>query len=153
MTTPDDYVWTERQFEEMSWHDNHVHAIRIEEGEHGAGKLILDLDYILEWVKDARGVMRFSILPVALVFREVTSLRMTLDYATPTAAMGPFSIRAIERRTERRQRYTALLWNIVISWPSGEITFEAPGYEQRGAGKPILADQQCLRPQVRAREA
>jgi len=71
----------------MSWHDNYVHALRIAQGEHGAGELILDVDYILEWIKGAEG-MRFRILPVNLRFIEVRALRITLDYASPSAAMG-----------------------------------------------------------------
>jgi hypothetical protein len=78
---------------------------------------------------------------------------MTLDYATPTAALGPFSIHAIERRTEQRERYAALLWRMVINWPSGEISFEAQGYDQRGTGTPLLADNQYLRPQERRQGA
>jgi hypothetical protein len=144
------YVWTQQQFDEMSWHDNHVHAIRIEEGAHGAGKLIFDLDYILEWVNVAGGKIKFSILPVTLSFSEVTNLRMSVDYATATAALGPFSIHAIERRTEQRERYAAQLWKMLINWPSGEITFEARGYDQRGIGPPSLSDEQWLRPQDRA---
>src|SRR3954453_15969941 len=32
--------WTEADFEQMSWHDNHVHALQIESGgEHGTGTL------------------------------------------------------------------------------------------------------------------
>ena len=38
--------WTHEQFSEMSWHDNHVHALRVVEGPHGTGELILDLDYV-----------------------------------------------------------------------------------------------------------
>ena len=149
MPAPTDHVWTQQQFDEMSWHDNHVHAIRVEEGEHGAGKLILDIDYILEWVNDAGGKIKFSILPATLTFHEVTNLRMSIDYATPTAALGPISIHAIERRTEQRERYAAQMWKIVINWPIGELTFEAQGYEQRGIGTPLLTDNQWLQPQQR----
>jgi hypothetical protein len=42
--------WNESQFEAMSWHDNHVHGLRIREGAHGCGELELDLDDILEWL-------------------------------------------------------------------------------------------------------
>jgi hypothetical protein len=142
--------WTQEQFAEMSWHDNYVHALRIVQGGHGAGELVLDLDYILEWIKGADG-MRFRILPVNLRFIEVTTLRITLDYASPSAAMGPFSIHAIERRTEARERYAARLWKILVSWPVGEITFEASGYEQRGWGKQVLSHLQHLLPEERVR--
>ena len=43
--------WTEAHLSEMSWHDNHVHSVRIVEGEHGSGQLILDIGYILEWMR------------------------------------------------------------------------------------------------------
>jgi hypothetical protein len=137
-------IWTHHQFDEMSWHDNHVHGLRIVEGTHGAGQLILDLDYILEWVKDPGDKCRFRILPVTLKFLDVTSLRVSLDYATPTAALGPFSIHAIERRLELRERYEAQIWKILINWPVGDISFEASGFEQRGVGVPLLTDGQCL---------
>ena len=50
--------WSEADFDGMSWHDNAVHAIRVVEGEHGAGKLVLDIDYILEWLRDDSGERR-----------------------------------------------------------------------------------------------
>ena len=108
-----DQVWTDEQFDEMSWHDNCVHALRIVEGIHGAGELILDLDYILEWI-EAEESFRFRILSVTLKFREVTDLRISLDYATPTIALGPFSIHAIERKIVQRERYVAQVWTRVV---------------------------------------
>jgi hypothetical protein len=140
--------WTQHDFSEMSWHDNYVHALRIVEGPHGAGELILDLDYILEWIKTPDGYT-FRILPVTLKFVEVTNLRIALDYATPTAALGPFSIHAIERETEPRGRYVAELWKISINWPTGEITFEAHGYEQDAIGLAVVSTSQYLRPEER----
>lgn len=41
-------TWTDRQFAEMSWHDNHVHGLQIVRGAHGSGELVLDIDYIEE---------------------------------------------------------------------------------------------------------
>jgi hypothetical protein len=140
--------WTHEQFEQMSWHDNHVHGLRVLEGNYGAGELLLDLDYILEWLKGPEG-MQFRLVPVTLRFTEVTNLRISLDYASPSAAMGPFSIHAIERRAEPRERYVAQVWKIVINWPVGEISFEATGYEQFSTGESIVSDLQYLSPQER----
>jgi len=140
--------WTHDQFERMSWHDNHVHALRIAEGEHGQGSLILDLDYIVEWVPESDGC-KFLIVPATLWFMHVTSLRITLDYASPSAALGPFSIHAIERRSEKRERYVAQIWTILVNWPAGEISFEASGYEQIGWGMPVLCSRQFLLPEER----
>lgn len=141
-------VWTDAQFEEMSWHDNYVHGFRIVEGRYGSGELILDIDYILEWITCQEKV-RFRIVPASLRFLEVTDLRLSLDYATPTAAFGPFSLHAIERTFEQRERYTAQLWELRISWPDGKITFEASGFEQRASGPVRLSDSQYLTPQER----
>lgn len=141
-------IWTNAQFDEMSWHDNHVHGLSITEGANGAGELILDLDYILEWIKAEAG-FQFRILPVTLRFREVTALRISLDYATPTAALGPFSIHVIEQKVERRDRYDARLWKLILNWPVGEITFESSGFEQRGVGVSKISNKQCLKPDDR----
>jgi hypothetical protein len=148
-----DRVWTHDEFDEMSWHDCHVHALRIVEGAYGAGQLILDIDYIVEWLKGEEGKVRFRVLPATLTFLEVTNLRIALDYATPTAALGPFAIHAIQRRVEHRERYDAQIWNILINWPVGEISFEARGFEQRGSGEPTVTDGQFLNPEERGRGA
>jgi hypothetical protein len=136
-------LWTDAEFEHMSWHDNHVHGLRVVEGEHGTGLLILDLDYITEWACDAEHY-RFRIVPATLTFEKVTNLRIALDYATPKAGLVPFSIDAIERTAEPRERYTAQVWRIAVNWPAGEISFEASGFEQRARGAPVLVDRQYL---------
>ena len=141
--------WTHEQFEQMSWHDNHVHALRILQGRHGAGELLFDLDYILEWLKGPEA-MQFRLVPTTLRFTEVTNLRISLDYASPTAALGPFSIHSIERHAERRERYVAQIWKIVVNWPVGEISFEATGYEQCSTGEPIVSQLQHLSAEERA---
>lgn len=145
-----EYFWTDAQFDDMSWHDCHVHALRLVEGAYGAGELLLDLDYIVEWRCEAEGC-RFGIVPATLRFLEVTNLRLALDYAGPSAAMGPFSIHAIERRAEPRERYVAQVWSIVLNWPTGAITFEAKGFQQQGTGAWVLSAAQCLRADERGR--
>jgi hypothetical protein len=104
----------------------------------------LDVDHIVEWIKGEGGGSKFRILPVTLTFHGVMFLRMSLDYATPTAAFGPFMIHEIQRRHEQRARYVAQLWTIVVSWPRGELVFEGRGFTQQAFGQPILSDGQCL---------
>lgn len=138
------FSWTNEDFDEMSWHDNHVHALRIIEGDHGAGTLEFDLDYIVEWLQDGHDRYRFRIIPSTLRFFEVTSLRVALDYHRPSAALGPFSIHEIKRTLEPRERYTATIWQMRFNWPDGQITFEASGFSQIGRGTPILSYEQRL---------
>src|SRR5690348_10864963 len=116
--------WTHNDFDSLSWHDNHVHGLRIEAGEDGAGELELDIDHILEWLKSGES-FRYRISPARLRFHVVTDLRLMIDWAAASAAFGPFSIGGIERRFERRSRYTAICWRIPVNFPPGEITFEA----------------------------
>jgi hypothetical protein len=80
-------------------------------------------------------------------------LRLSLDYATPTAAFTPFMIHGIERRVEQADRHIKQLWTIPVSWPRGELAFEARGFTQGGFGEPTLTTSQCLAPDQRHRAA
>ena len=135
--------WTDADFDRLSWHDCHVHAVRVVAGEYGAGELEFDLDFIADWRCDEQGAS-FVLLPSLLRFREVTGLRMTLDWLAATAALGPFSLNRIERRVEPRERYVATLWRLVVNWPAGDIEFEAAGFTQQPWGRAVVSRQQVL---------
>jgi len=137
-------TWTDSDYDEMSWHDNHVYGIRIQEGDFGTGTLLLELDYILEWVeKDNK--YKFRIAPALLTFTKVFNLKLKIDYKTPTAAISPFSISQIDREninsTPGSKYYN---WTIGINWPEGKIEFEATGFTQILTGNIIETDQQIL---------
>ena len=149
LATMSEHVWTDTQFEEMSWHDNHIHALRVVEGEHGAGELILDVDYIAEWLTVPDGGFRFKIIPAELRFFGVTDLKIEVDYKSCSAALGPLSVSGIERKTEQRLHYVANVWTLSLNWPSGEISFEAKGFAQKAVGSPVLSEQQLLKPHER----
>lgn len=82
--------------------------------------------------------------PTRLRFFGVTDLRIDIDWAISSAAMGPFSIDGIERRIEQRTHYEAVCWRIPVNFPPGEIRFEATGFEQHLSGTEVLVDHQCL---------
>ncbi len=142
-------VWTQDDFEEMSWHDNHVHGLSLAEGEHGSGTISFDLDYILEWIKRDSGDIVFRLAPADLTFHEVTNLVVHLDYDKPAAALSPFSLDSIVRIEERRASYTASVWKLNLNWPEGYISFEASGYVQTLRGDAVIKDQQVLRGEER----
>ena len=135
--------WSTKDFDQMSWHDCHVHGMKFVHGEHGSGEIEFDLDYILEWRKD-EGNYTFLLVPAKLCFHEVFGPRMAVDWASPTAGFGPFSLSGIERKTEDRERYTAILWRLAVNWPSGSIEFEATGFTQHAWGKEVLSPRQWL---------
>ena len=136
--------WTTEDFDEMSWHDNYVHALRIVEGQHGHGSLELDLDYILEWRRDESKGFQFLIARAELVFEDVFNLSISINFASATAAIGPFSIDGVRRESEKRERYTASVWTIPVNFPHGEIKFESSGFTQEQKAAPVLTDQQFL---------
>lgn len=145
MTVESRIRWTEQDFEELSWHDNYIHGFSLVAGEHGAGELVIDLDYILDWQgRNQDGQYQFRIAPAELTFAEVTNLNFSLDYASVSAAMGPFSIDGIERHVEARERYNAIVWTINVSFPAGQIIFEASGFRQVLRGTAQVTDQQFL---------
>ena len=133
--------WTEADYEQMSWHDNHVHGLQIEDGgEHGTGVLILDIDYIVEWLRGTLGLCSFRIAPATLTFHEVFGLKIDLDWAKVSAGMTPFSISQIHREQRRHD----WLWTIDVNWPSGSITFSGSRYHQTLRAEPIVTQSQVL---------
>lgn len=142
MTTPT--LWTTADFDAMNWHDAHVHALRIVHGAHGSGELILDIDYILEW-HTGEALYSFVVVQATLQFHEVHSLVMNLDYATPQAGFGAFSIDGITREPFTDARgFTAVRWRLEVNWPDGEIEFIATGFTQTRVGEPVTQMRQSL---------
>ena len=143
--------WSTDDFEEMSWHDVHVHGFQIvqNDGENGTAELVLDIDYILEW-RENENKFSFVVAQASLRFHEVFGLKLTLDYATPTAGMCPFSLAGIEREPRVfPTSYTSYKWRLGINWPAGEIEFQSPGFTQSLTGKLYTQPSQWLEPSQR----
>jgi hypothetical protein len=144
--------WDTNNFDEMSWHDVHVHGFRIVQNDptNGTAELMLDIDYILEW-RESNGAFSFVVSQATLQFHEVFGLRLALDYATPTAGMCPFSLAGIKReRFEHQTGYSSYRWRLYINWPSGQIEFESPGFTQCLVGQPYTQPSQWLEPSQRS---
>ena len=144
--------WTTNDFDAMSWHDVHVHGFRLDgyKESEGSADLIFDIDFILKWDKSGDTFL-FTICRADLRFHEVFGLKLTLDYATPTAGMSPFSINGIEREAVKfptgQQSYK---WRLPINWPTGSLEFQAPGFTQVLTGKPqVQSGRQSLTPEKR----
>jgi|SRR5215469_446823 len=145
--------WSTDDFESLSWHDVHVHGIRlgVANPDEGAADLILDIDYILKWDKADNGFL-FTVCMAELVFHEAFSLKLNLDYATPSAGMSPFSIDGIKREPLKYSSgFSSFRWRIPINWPQGSIEFEAPRFTQTLVGKPVVQPEQFLLSEQRVR--
>jgi hypothetical protein len=143
--------WTDADFSEMSWHDVHVHGFRVVEGEHGEGELLLDIDYIMEWLENDEGFM-FRIAPALLQFHEMTKLRLELDYARASAGIVPFSLGGLKREPITYPNgYTSFRWELEVNWPNGSIAFEAPRFTQSLSGPEVTSKKQWLLSPERSR--
>src|SRR5688572_29359612 len=113
------------------------------EGEHGTGELVLDLDFIVEWLKPNPTLFRYLIAPATLTFRRVCDLNLSVDYAS--CGMGPFSIDGIERQAKVYPNgYSTFSWRIPINYPRGEVTFIADGFMQVLRSEPRELDRMML---------
>ena len=142
--------WYVADFDTLSWHDVRVHGFRIVEGDQGTAELVLDIDFILEWLPSEDGGYRFRIAQAILQFHEVFGLRFMLDYVACSTGMTAFSIDRIEREVigddERAQTYR---WRIDVNWPEGFLEFEAPGFSQWLVGEIVEQEAQTLDPKQR----
>ena len=74
-------VWTDADFDAMDWHDNAIHAVALEPVPDHPGRLLLDLDYIVEWVapEAPATTLSFWICPATLVFDRAWDLTTDID--------------------------------------------------------------------------
>jgi len=139
-------------FEKINWHDNAIHGIRILENEDGCGgELILDIDFIVEWLPPENNMFKFRIAPTDLTFHDVSDLVMSIDYASATAAVQPMAIHEIHREVVTYSNgYSSFAWKIEINWPPKSfIAFRSSGFTQVLRSQPITSWAQYLSPSER----
>jgi len=127
-------IWTDIDFDDMGWHDNHIYKIRMAED------LEMDIDYILQWNKpDIEGLpFTFWIAPATLIFKRVKDLIFDFN----TGLNDPFEIEEIER-TEIENKSK---WTIICR--QADIQFTCDGYEQFIRQEPFFEFEQTI-PYVR----
>src|SRR3569833_1581751 len=73
---PEKLLWTDADFEIMSWHDCPVHALSFDKNY----QLLLDIDYIFKWeLKKNKQKYKFWIAPCTLVLENVYSVEMSFE--------------------------------------------------------------------------
>lgn len=137
-------------FEKIQWHDNAIHGFRILEGE-TSGELVLDIDFITEWLPPTKGAYGFRVAPSDLVFHEVSDLVVSINYAAASAAVQPMTIREIHREVVTYPNgYSSFAWKVELNWPSNSsITFCSTGFTQSQRMEPITSGAQYLSPAER----
>lgn len=119
--------WTEADFEQMGWHDARIHALAfVEDGGPETRSLLLDIDYIFQWVPPVAPANHFTfwVAPCTLIFPEVT-----IDFIHIDDPQLVFEVEISDlNRLEQPSEIWGEKWQIQLQ--SGEMTFWARGYEQ-----------------------
>jgi hypothetical protein len=72
--------WTEKDFDDLSWHDNPIHALRIRNPYEGYDfELTLEIDHILEWISTPEKRYKSSVAPAMITFYSVDKLKLDVE--------------------------------------------------------------------------
>ena len=132
-------ILTEADYGTMSWHDNAVHAIAWEPLSDNPGRLLLDIDYILQGVapEPPATTLSFWISPATLVFDPAWDLITDIDR---TGWSFQLSLNAI-RRSEPDERGN---YDWTLEGDGITITLGAPGFTQYLRRPPVLCSRYIL---------
>ena len=133
-------VWTEKDFEQMGWHDATVHAFAYEPDR---AEFVLDLDYILEWVRPDATHFTFWSAPATLVFKDVAELAIELS-PFPGFELSDINRDDPQSADAPDQLLESLHWRWTLGFFDGRITFRAAGYTQYIRRTPIANTSQSL---------
>jgi hypothetical protein len=142
-------TYTEAEFDQLSWHDCHIWRLELRAGDPEQNDwttdLILDLDFILEWLCQLDGTCQFRVTPATLAFHSVSDLKINIDWSMPEhrAWLHELSVDRIEREPLPDPKFYQ--WTMRLNWPqAGIIAFTAAGFTQVLHSEGIVTDQQKL---------
>ena len=147
--TNDLVTWTEQDFENISWHDCHIHTIRVRNSKEGYDyDLVLNIDYILEWIHPQQGSSNFVfvVAPAMLTFKNVDKL--VIDVAL--AFKEDLVIDRIQREeitTHSTLGLHTAQWTIhlhSLADRHNQIGFQSDGFVMALTDLPKTIDSQCL---------
>jgi len=109
-------IWTEKDFDQMGWHDNRIYQISVTED------LALNIDYIFQWNKPELEGLSFTfwVAPATLVFKKTQNLSFDLD----TAFDSTIEIQDIEREILENDTLRIIITH------QGNFQFISEGFQQ-----------------------
>lgn len=135
------WEWTTADFERMGWHDATIYAIaNLPE----TWEVLLDIDYLLEWVPPDTdgGNYRFWVVPATLIFENVSSVNIEL------APYGDITVQGLERGEPEPTRPgfegAPTQWPWTVDCNEGVIAMRATGFRQVVRRQPVLQESQRL---------
>ena len=132
------YVWTDRDFDQVGWHDATVHACAFRMGpEQWLGTLLLDIDYILEWVQPPAGEtsFKFWVAPATLAFEAASALEGELGIHSLPPSFNDLRRGPADRPEATEMGYEK--W--VLDGHDFDLTLLSRGFKQVFRRQPILS--------------
>ena len=135
--------WTDADFESLSWHDCTIHSMGLDQDGESQNDLVLDLDFLMEWLPAPEGTFRFRVAPALLRFHNVDKLAIhtLLDYKQS------MDISEVTRLRRDDPGYTNFHWVIKLhTYPgrANQVEFDATGFSQELTAQPIITDGQSF---------
>lgn len=125
------WIWTEKDFEQMGWHDATIYGLRLTEN------LELDIDYIFQWNQpDIEGFyFTFWVAPATLIFERPTNLtfELTQSFDDKWLEIDDIGKEIVENKCT---------WTIITQ--QGDISFKADTYKQIIRNSPTLQIGQSI---------
>jgi len=128
------WISTERDFEQMGWHDCHIHAIQFGEA------ICFDIDYILKWNSPDRDGLPFTfwVAPATLCFDKPGNATLEVETSSWESCSG-LEISDIHKETGNQER---IRWRVETQ--QGDIGLEADKYVQVIRRPPTLQFGQAI---------
>lgn len=134
------FVWTESDFERMSWHDCKIYGMSFNE----SFELFFDIDYIFktEPSKGDEQYFTFWVSPATLTFRNVYDF----DLSTYTMDLEMVDISRANPTIPKNMRSVdeVLEYEWTISLTSGEMSFRSVGFSQVIRERPALFNRTAI---------
>ncbi|MEZ5016699.1 MAG: hypothetical protein R2800_06585 [Flavipsychrobacter sp.] len=139
-------IWKVEDYEDMSWQDANVYAMSfVKDAEEAlSGNLVLDIDYIFEWVDndDTEEHYSFWVAPCTLVFSNVLNFKMSIDKTEYNLDLIDIADIHLLEKTPVEEGGFWYSWQIELA--DGEITFSSEDMYQVVRQQPIYTDSQVL---------
>lgn len=152
MTEPKDIfkldksIWTEKDYEEMGWHDCWIYGLIFQSGSSDdfTTDILFDIDYIFKWVNPVPPQRNFSfwVAPCTLKFEDTFALTIDIDRRGGITDMleiaGLYLVDKVEQETNK------WIYDWVIDLQVGKITFKSSGFKQTVRQAPLFTASQAL---------
>jgi hypothetical protein len=131
-------IWTEADFEEMSWEDSTIQAFSYNKED----EFLLDIDYIFEWIEpkeEKDRYFKYWIAPCTLIFQNVHDLVLNIGISAAHHRKIDNVLTGNPQRPKNAEQLgKELEYDWIIETTNGEISFKATGYNQYVRQQPRL---------------